>query len=158
MDYILDKYGSKCTYLNGKLHSYNDKPAIIYPNVYRAWYKEGRKHREDGPAIIYSDGDQYWLKEGKKHREDGPAVILSNGSQYWFKKNKLHREDGPAVIHSNEYQVWFKEDKLHRDEVNSLSFVLPAVINANGHAEWWIDGVKIKECENYRPQIKSSRN
>jgi hypothetical protein len=135
MDYISDRYGSRCTYLDRKLHSY-----------------------DDNPAMINSNGDQVWYKEGMRHREDGPAIIYPNGYQAWCKEDKIHREDGPAVIYSNGDQEWYKEDKLHRDEVNNLSFVLPAVIQVDGHAEWWTNDVKIKECENYQPQIKSARN
>jgi hypothetical protein len=158
MDYILNEYGNRCTYLDGKLHSYNDNPAMINSNGDQVWYKEGMRHREDGPAIICSNGYQYWYKEGKLHTEDGTAIITSNGSQYWCKEGMIHREDGPAVIHLDRSQKWFKEGRRHRDEVNNSSFVLPAVIDLDGHAEWWTNDVKIKECENYRPQIKSSRN
>ena len=135
MDYILYADGNRCTYLNGELHSYNDKPALI--NSY---------------------GAQYWYKEGKLHREDGPAIIRLNIDQAWYMGDIKHREGGPAIICPNGYQAWYKEGKLHRDALNNSSFVLPAVIHLDGHAEWWIDEIKIKECENYQPQTKSARN
>ena len=41
-----------CTYKNGVLHSYNDKPAVI-DGYSQEWYKYGKIHREgDKPALI----------------------------------------------------------------------------------------------------------
>jgi hypothetical protein len=37
---IIDKYGRKC------------------------WYQNGRRHRTDGPAIEYPDGDKHWYIRG----------------------------------------------------------------------------------------------
>jgi len=31
------------------------------PNGYKAWYKNGKRHRENGPACEYADGSiEYW--------------------------------------------------------------------------------------------------
>ena len=30
----------------------------------RAWYRDGKLHREDGPAIEYADGDRLWYRDG----------------------------------------------------------------------------------------------
>jgi len=112
MDYVLDEYGNRCTYLDGKLHSYDDKPAVISPDDTQLWYKNGKRHRDnDLPAVIYADSEQWW----------------------------------------------FQNDKLHRDNVKDSSFTGPAKIYANGDAEWWIGGVKIKECDKYQPKVKSAR-
>lgn len=37
-----------------------DGPAIIGPYNYKAWCKDGKKHREDGPAVTDMD-DIYWF-------------------------------------------------------------------------------------------------
>lgn len=40
------------TYMNGLLHSYDDKPATINKEK-QLWYKNGKRHREgDLPAVI----------------------------------------------------------------------------------------------------------
>ena len=54
---------------NGKLHSYDDKPAVIYEDGTREWVKEGKTHRENGkPAIIYGGTNH------KKYFEDGLEI------------------------------------------------------------------------------------
>ena len=78
---------------------------VKYSNC-KAWYKEGKLHREDGPAVE-SNGNKFWYKEGKCHREDGPALEYTNGNKYWYKEGKLHRLDGPAEEYANgEIQYW----------------------------------------------------
>lgn len=37
---------------NGKLHSFNDKPSIIFNSGVRFWHKNGKLHRDNGPAKI----------------------------------------------------------------------------------------------------------
>lgn len=65
---VIDKYkvkvsrcGNSFKYLNGRLHSRSsDVPAVEYLNSYRAWWLNGKRHREGGPAVIYSDGAESW--------------------------------------------------------------------------------------------------
>ena len=37
----------------------------------------------------YSDGSKAWYLNGKLHREDGPAVEYSNGTKHWYLNGKL---------------------------------------------------------------------
>jgi len=60
----------------------------VYPDGNKAWYLNGKRHREDGPAIEYSNGDKSWYLNGKQHREDGPAVEYSNGGKSWWINGK----------------------------------------------------------------------
>jgi hypothetical protein len=54
---------------------------------------EGKLHRDgDKPAVIFSDGSRWWYKEGKLHR-DKPACIDRNGSKYWYKDGKLIKKE-----------------------------------------------------------------
>lgn len=48
------------TYKEGKFHSYNDEPAIVFHTGSRIWYLNGVKTRIGGPAEIYSDGRIRW--------------------------------------------------------------------------------------------------
>jgi hypothetical protein len=83
----------------------------VYPEGYKAWYLNGKRHREDGPAIELANGNKSWYLNGKQHREDGPATEYSNGDKCWFVNDKLHREDGPAIEYSNGDKCWFLNDK-----------------------------------------------
>ena len=73
----INENGNSFTKLNGRYHSFNDQPAIIYTNGGQEWWKEGRIHRDsyfpgredDLPAVICVDGHQEWYKEGKRHRD-----------------------------------------------------------------------------------------
>ena len=48
----------------------------------KAWYLNGKLHREDGPAVEFADGDKFWYLNGKLHREDGPAVEYADGDKF----------------------------------------------------------------------------
>ncbi len=62
----------------GQFHSYNDEPAILVENHfvttdtgeqeevfgYKAWYKNGKIHRENAPAIIRNTGEEFYYLEG----------------------------------------------------------------------------------------------
>jgi hypothetical protein len=39
--------------------------------------------------ISYDNGAKAWYLNGKIHREDGPAVEYTNGNKYWWLSNKL---------------------------------------------------------------------
>jgi len=71
----------------GEYHSFNDKPAIVYNNGNKFWFKKGRIRRENAPAIK-SIGGRWWYKEGKLHRIDGPAIEYISGFEYWYYEGK----------------------------------------------------------------------
>lgn len=92
------------------LHSMGDSPAVERPSGYRAYYKDGRKHRDAGPAVIWANGTRryytdgvllkivyphgaivYLNKEGKLHRTDGPALITKHGVCYWFVRGRRQK-------------------------------------------------------------------
>jgi hypothetical protein len=136
----IDKNTIKAWLIKGKLHSHNDKPALIvkarpnkkhYRNLYlcfnfakksafllpdfragdTAWWKNGKLHRENGPAIVTENGTKKWYKNGLPHRENGPAVEYPNGSKEWWLNGRLHREDGPAVEVAKGYFLFSKNKK-----------------------------------------------
>jgi len=41
----------------------------VYANGGKAWYLEGKLHREDGPAVEYASGTKSWFLEGKEYTE-----------------------------------------------------------------------------------------
>ena len=57
-----------------------------------AWYKDGKRHRDDGPAIECANGNKEWLKNGKMHREDGPSWECANGDKLWYLNDKQYAE------------------------------------------------------------------
>jgi len=79
--------GYKAWYLNGKLHR-EDGPAIECADGYKAWYLNGKRHREDGPAIEEASGDKFWWLNGKRNREDGPAMEWADGDKSWWLNGK----------------------------------------------------------------------
>jgi len=64
-----------------------------YANGDKAWFINGKLHREDGPAIEYANGTKYWYLNGKRHREDGPAIEWANGDKYWYLNNVEYSEE-----------------------------------------------------------------
>ena len=60
----------------------------------KAWFLNGKCHREDGPAIERADGTKEWLLNGQLHREDGPAIERADGTKYWWlNDNHLTEEE-----------------------------------------------------------------
>ena len=64
----------------------------------------------------YFNGDKAWYLNGKIHREDGPAIEYTNGYKAWYLNGKCHREDGPAVEHANGYKEWYLKGKIYTRE------------------------------------------
>ena len=42
---------------------------------------------------VYSDGSKAWYLNGKKHREDGPAVEYADGSKKWYLNGDYYTEE-----------------------------------------------------------------
>lgn len=85
---------------DGQLHSFDDKPASVYSDGSKFWFKNGKIHRDnDKPAVITCRGIKYWYKDGFFHRINGkPAIIYKaskrkryfiNGSELTDKQIKL---------------------------------------------------------------------
>jgi hypothetical protein len=85
---------------SGQLHSFDDKPAIVFPNGTKMWYKNGAYHRDnDNPAIVHSDGTKSWWKNGKNHRDNGePSFIYFNGDMAWFFNGNALTEDQVELL------------------------------------------------------------
>ena len=127
-----------CTYRNGALHSYNDKPAID-TGLRQAWYKDGELHREgDLPALIEYGVKSYYIR-GKLHRDGDNPAVESQEFMQWFRDGELHRDgDNPAVIDDFQYE-WYKNGKRHRDGGK------PAFDDERTDTQqWWVDGVLIR--------------
>lgn len=67
---------------NDKYHSENDEPAYIHnmrqfdKRQYKAWYKHGKRHRENGPAIEKAYGDdEYFLNDQRLTKEEFFRII-----------------------------------------------------------------------------------
>lgn len=79
------------------------------------FYENGKKHSiDDQPAVIYNTGRKQWLKYGKLHRDgDKPAVVspvddVTGGFVAYFRDGLIHRDGKPAVIYRYGYQLWFQ--------------------------------------------------
>lgn len=79
--------GTIYTYLNGKLHSYNDEPASAYKSGSRAWYKHDLLHRVGFMACISKDGSGMYYLDNKHYSEFAGRSI----KQYWIDCLKKYR-------------------------------------------------------------------
>ena len=51
----------------GQPHSFDDKPAIVYDDGRKEWYRNGKKHRDnDLPAVIRGDGVEFFYRFGRQ--------------------------------------------------------------------------------------------
>ena len=102
---------SKYTYLNGSLHSKDDKPSIDRMGWRREWHCLGRLHRAgDKPARVLSDGHQEWWVNGQLHRETKdfkgnikPAVIYPDGRMEWWVNGEFIRNSDYYKLN----KVWY---------------------------------------------------
>lgn len=110
---IIDKKNNEYTFKDGKLHSYNDQPAIAeYSNKKFMWYNEGKMHRDNKPAYICKNKVKFYQND-KLHRVGAPAVYTKQ-KVVFYQNNKIHRDNGPAVIYRNGDYEWRIKNKLHR--------------------------------------------
>jgi hypothetical protein len=75
--FITYKIDSDCkkSYLNNRLHSFNDQPAAEYENGNKYWYRHGKRHRRNLPAIEWCNGYKQWYWKGKCRRENDLPTI-----------------------------------------------------------------------------------
>jgi hypothetical protein len=67
--------------------------------------------------------------------------IKSYGSKFYYKDkamNILHREDGPAIEDADGHKEWWMDGNLHREDG-------PAVEYADGDKCWYLNGVELTE-------------
>ena len=60
------RWDSKITTFNddGYIHSFNDEPAIIYEDGFKAWFVNDKKHRINGPAQVDEERiETYYLND-----------------------------------------------------------------------------------------------
>ena len=62
--------------------SYKEYTVRIFESGIKAWYVNGKLHREDGPALEGVIGNE-WYVNGDLHREDGPAIEWFTGYKEW---------------------------------------------------------------------------
>lgn len=102
------------TYLNNKLHSFNDKPALVIFKdngelQYKGWYKHGKIHRDNNLIAALQNANEndwieYYMCDNVYHRtDDKPAIIYKNNKkfyeQHYYIGGRLHRfDDKPAIV------------------------------------------------------------
>ena len=99
----------------------NKPECETFPSGTKAWYLNGKLHREDGPALEYSSGTKEWYLNGKRHREDGPAVEHPDGTKYWFLNGEeVHPETLVDLWLEREVFCWYNEtnETLNFGEIN----------------------------------------
>lgn len=99
--------GHAFVHVDGKMHSVDDAPAVIYADGARWWYREGKIHRIGGPAVIFPNGVEEWWQNNQRHRPDGPAIIYPDtdkvspelcGVKQWWAHGRLIREEVPPKV------------------------------------------------------------
>ena len=53
---VIHNNDTTITFLNNKMHSFNDEPALVLGDNSKVWYRYGKKHRVDLPAVIQCNG------------------------------------------------------------------------------------------------------
>lgn len=126
---------------NGKLHSFDDQPAIVWPCGSKAWYHHGVQERGNNYSLIRYHADGEWVKcwtiNGIADRVDGPAWEYSDGSTVYFKDG---RRNGKSTYLNSKNKIWriayYQNGKLHKTDG-------PAVIE-DGRSEWWLYDIQFK--------------
>jgi len=66
----------------GYLHTYNDKPAVVFKDGTKIWYKHGLIHRLNGYARIDRNGEKYYFIDGKLIDPEGFHKIVKEYRNY----------------------------------------------------------------------------
>lgn len=126
-----------------RLHA-SQKPAVLFEDGGKEWWRHGRAHRPgDEPAIYISASNRVafsvalgtsdgqaehivlranttiWCKDGLIHRDDGAAIQNheeepDNRSEFWC-RGRRHNPTGPAVITPKDRR-WYYHGLLHRED------------------------------------------
>lgn len=122
----VDEKGYTSTFLDGELHSFNDRPSFVsFSGLEQTWHKNGKLHRDtDKPAhrtvnktfvddyLVSIRKDTFYYKNGMFHREvDKPAFMRSSlgGGLRQFEtsfyyEDKLHRLGDQPALHKAIYK------------------------------------------------------
>ena len=157
---VVSRSGFLRTYLNGKLHSFDDKPSrVSYDGKIKIWHKNGVIHREnDKPAVIKdivqitSSGTekhisiQDWYKNGVSHRgNDKPAGI----------RHEKHFSDGQLVLdYSGKF--WYihgRKSRLNNKPSDISTSIHQTILPHNNKVEyrksfikmWYVKGIKHRD-------------
>ena len=96
-----------------QLHSHNDKPAIIYSDGTKYWFKNSKIHRDsDKPAVIWPDGTKEWWVNGRKQRNKYYVCLyIKDGKQHKeFFKTELQAKQCESDMLSNNICSWVEEN------------------------------------------------
>jgi len=111
----IDKYGTKRWFNeSGQLHRDGDKPAVVWADGDKFWYRNGKRHRDGNkPALERPNGDKFWYQNGKPHRDGNkPALEWADGDKMWYQHGKRYRDGNkPAVEWANGNKYWYQNGK-----------------------------------------------
>jgi hypothetical protein len=85
------------------------------------WYDTDGKYHRDGdlPAVVRNDsrGTEMWYQHGQCQRDnDKPAIVNAYGKQEWTQDGQIHRETGPAVINADGTVEFWLNDQQYSIE------------------------------------------
>ena len=98
--YIVQVFDDKILWFNqeGQLHREGDLPAVEYLNGYKAYYVNGKRHRDNGqPAIEWKGYKEYWVNGNFITKEQAEQlakptcegkVVEIDGRKYQLKEIK----------------------------------------------------------------------
>ena len=82
----------------GSLHSFDDKPAVIYIDGTKVWRKNGEFHRDnDKPAIVYPGGLKKWYVNNK-NQPDKYFVCI------YVRKNKQYKKFFATELQAKQFE------------------------------------------------------
>lgn len=140
----------------GKLHRNGDKPARIWEDGRKEWFKNDERHRDgDSPAIDEFNDDGTFLREyyfqGQLHRDnDLPAVVRYDGNtrtREYLTLGVRHRVGRPAYfeLHKDSGIVekrWYFHGFLHREDGPAVEMTHPSGAKVE---EWFLNGKRHRE-------------
>ena len=62
------------------------------------WIQYINEHPNFTGCLINKDNIKAWYKDGKWHREDGPAMEYVNGSKYWYLNDVRYNSEQEWII------------------------------------------------------------
>lgn len=135
----------------------NDNPAVIHMDGYKAWYKNGKLHRECGPAVMFRHRYE-WYKHGVKI--EGPPTLGRNNDilvtdTEWHKNVELYKKmllnavDCPSKITTTDKATTISTtNTITKDDEPVTNTMCKIVTDDDGTKRYYFNDLLHSECDN----------
>ena len=93
---------------------------VVETKWWRAFYLNGKRHREHFPALIWKNKMTAYFKNGALHRNPlrGEAILYCNGEKFFFEKG-IQKIDDKPLTSTNMIKEGITQTLAHLEKMES---------------------------------------